>query len=55
MAPLEIIDYVVVHELAHTKFNNHSKDYWALVNSILPNYKSYEKWLKDNGYKLRLE
>ncbi len=55
MTPLEIIDYVVVHELTHTKFNNHSKDYWELVNSILPNYKSCEKWIKENGYKLRLE
>ena len=45
----EIIDYVVVHELCHRKEMNHSARFWNEVGKVLPNYKSYEKWLKDNG------
>jgi len=51
-APMDIIDYVIVHELAHTKIKNHSKNFWQLVESILPKYKASKSWLKDNGYKL---
>lgn len=54
MAPLEIIDYVVVHELCHSKELNHSRAFWAQVESILPDYKRRRKWLKENGAKLRL-
>jgi len=54
MAPLEIIDYVVVHELCHSKELNHSKAFWAQVESILPDYKRRRKWLKENGGWLRL-
>lgn len=42
----EVIDYIVVHELCHLKEMNHSKTYWALVSSIIPNYKELEKELK---------
>ncbi|HHV97959.1 MAG TPA: M48 family metallopeptidase [Clostridiaceae bacterium] len=52
MAPVEIIDYVVVHELCHLKVMNHSKDFWNLVASILPNYNERRKWLKVNGNRL---
>jgi len=52
MAPVAVIDYVIVHELAHTVYKNHSKMFWALVASILPEYKNSIKWLKENGYKL---
>lgn len=48
MAPLEIIDYVVVHELAHIEFKNHSANFWNRVASILPEYKKCRKWLADN-------
>ncbi len=51
-APMSVIDYVIVHELAHTKIKNHSKDFWQLVESILPKYKASKRWLKDNGHKL---
>ncbi len=51
-APMSVIDYVIVHELAHTKIKNHSKDFWQLVESILPNYKASKNWLKENNYKL---
>ena len=54
MAPLEIIDYVVVHELCHLEEMNHSKSFWAQVEGILPDYKARRKWLKNNGGYLRL-
>jgi predicted metal-dependent hydrolase len=49
MAPLEIIDYVVVHELAHLLRHDHSGIFWSKVEAILPDYKLRRKWLKDNG------
>jgi predicted metal-dependent hydrolase len=49
MTPLEIIDYVIVHELCHLRELNHSKKFWANVESILPDYKIRRKWLKENG------
>lgn len=52
MAPIDIIDYVVVHELCHLKVMNHSKDFWNLVASVLPNHHESRKWLKANGNRL---
>jgi hypothetical protein len=52
MAPIDIIDYVVVHELCHLRIMNHSKDFWNLVVSILPNYTEGREWLKVNGNRL---
>jgi predicted metal-dependent hydrolase len=54
MAPLEVIDYVVVHELAHLKVKNHSKTFWNLVQIHMPNYAAHRKWLKDHGLRLEL-
>lgn len=48
-APKEVIDYVVVHELAHIKHKNHSPLFWAEVAKFVPNYKQKRKWLKDHG------
>lgn len=55
MAPLNIIDYVVVHELVHLEVKNHSKKFWNKVRIILPDYKKSEKWLKDNSQLLVIE
>lgn len=44
--PIEAIDYVIVHELAHIKELNHSKRFWGIVESILPDYKERQKILK---------
>jgi len=49
MAPPEVIDYVVVHELCHLKEMNHSKTFWERVEAILPDYKRRRKWLKNHG------
>ncbi len=48
LAPLEIIDYVIVHELVHLEQPNHSKLFWNKLRSILPDYEKRKKWLKDN-------
>lgn len=52
LAPDEIIDYVVIHELCHMIHMNHSKEYWDLVEKIVPDYKLKRNWLKINGRKL---
>lgn len=49
LAPDDVIDYVVVHELCHRKEMNHSARFWQEVDKILPDYRSSRKWLKDNG------
>lgn len=48
MAPPEVLDYVVVHELAHMKERNHSKAFWAVVARYCPDYLKYRTWLKQN-------
>ena len=53
MAPMKVIDYVIVHELVHTIHKNHSSKFWHKVETIMPNYKDARKWLKENGYRLR--
>lgn len=52
MAPLHIIDYVVVHELAHLIERNHSKRFWDQVKTIMPDYETKRRWLKQNGHAL---
>lgn len=54
MAPLEIIDYVVVHELVHIRVKNHSKDFWDKVGTIYPSYRQCRLWLKENGGNLEI-
>jgi predicted metal-dependent hydrolase len=51
-APQEIIDSVIVHELAHIKEQNHSKRFWNLVLAAMPDYKVRRKWLRKNGNNL---
>lgn len=52
LAPPEIIDYVIVHELCHRREMNHSPLFWREVEKVLPDYKMRRKWLKDNGERI---
>ncbi len=54
MAPLPVIDYVVIHELVHIEERNHSKAFWNKVKMLMPNYEKYKDWLRNNGYLLWL-
>ncbi len=54
MAPLMIIDYVLVHELVHIKEKNHSRKFWASLEAMLPDYRKRRAWLKNNGHWLWL-
>ncbi|MHB9029805.1 MAG: M48 family metallopeptidase [Candidatus Latescibacterota bacterium] len=49
MAPPAVVDYVVVHELCHCLQQNHSPRFWALVESILPDYRDRRTWLRVNS------
>jgi len=49
-APLSVIDYVIVHELAHLKHPNHSKRFWAEVEKFCPDYRVLRKWLRKEHY-----
>ena len=54
MAPADVIDYVIVHELVHTKTHNHSREFWNQVALIMPDYALKRKWLKINGHLLTI-
>ena len=54
MAPVRVIDYVVVHELAHIEFKNHSADFWRKVADIMPGYGECRAWLSRNQKLLEL-
>ena len=49
LAPPEVLDSVIVHELCHRKQPNHSAQFYAEVLRVFPEYRKWEKWLKDNG------
>ncbi len=52
VAPHSVVDYVVVHELCHLVHHNHSKKFWKLVSTIIPDYAKRKEWLKINGQRL---
>lgn len=54
MAPPEVIDYVVVHELAHVEHRDHSPRFWNRIEGILPDFRHRRAWLRDNGHRLTL-
>ena len=49
LAAPEVLNYVVLHELCHLEHMNHSKEFWALVEEHMPNYKVHKQWLKEYG------
>lgn len=54
MAPLKVLDYVVVHELCHLIERNHSQRFWTKVKTMMPDYEKYRDWLNEYGYLLRI-
>ncbi|MGI5921827.1 MAG: M48 family metallopeptidase [Syntrophomonadaceae bacterium] len=54
MAPADVMDYLIIHEMCHLIHLNHSRDFWNLVSAIMPNYKVFKDWLRKNGMKLSL-
>ena len=48
--PEGILDYVIVHELAHTRYRSHGSRFWALVEKVMPDHMERRKWLKENGW-----
>jgi len=55
MAPVSAIDYIVIHELCHLKESSHTPKYWALVESLFPEYRKWKEWLRINGLTLDLQ
>ncbi|ACD22046.1 M48 family metallopeptidase [Clostridium botulinum] len=55
MAPIEVIDYIVVHEMCHMDFRNHSKQFWNRVEEVMPNYKKHHEYLKENGINMTID
>ncbi len=49
-APRSVVDYVLIHELAHLVHHNHSSRFWKLVETVMPSYENAEKHLKDHNY-----
>ncbi|KKI92102.1 zinc protease [Bacillus sp. SA1-12] len=54
MAPREVIDYVVVHEMCHMVHLNHDRSFWRLVGKIMPDYKEKENWLALINWKMNV-
>ncbi len=53
--PRAVIDYLIVHELAHLVHFDHSADFWATVEKFVPDYKQHRKWLNNNKYAVMAE
>ena len=49
MAPMSIVDYIVVHELTHLKHSNHSQEFWQTVEAVIEDYQRRQEWLRVNG------
>jgi len=54
MAPIKIIDYVIVHELCHFNHKNHTVAFWNEIDKVMPDYPERKEWLKNNGASLEL-
>ena len=52
LAPLAIVDYLIVHETSHLCHMNHSKPFWSTVASLCPDYKHHRSWLREHGHRL---
>jgi predicted metal-dependent hydrolase len=54
LAPAEVLEYVVVHELCHLRVRNHGPAFWRLVGTVLPGFDASRRWLRDHGALLTL-
>ena len=54
MARATALDYIVVHEMCHMYYKNHSQEFWDLVASVMSDYESRKEWLRDNGIRMDL-
>ena len=54
MAKATAIDYIVVHEMCHMYYKNHSQEFWDLVASVISDYESRKEWLRDYGIRMDL-
>jgi len=54
MAPVAVLDYLIIHELVHLEHPNHSRAFWDKVSAVCPNYQEYETWLKRNGVRMTI-
>jgi len=52
MAPIGVIDYIIIHELVHLKIHTHNERFWKEVQKMMPNFQEKKEWLKINGFKL---
>ena len=52
LAPAEVLDYVVVHELCHLRVPNHSRPFWELVEGRRPHWREQRDWLREHGPEL---
>lgn len=52
MAPVFVLDYIVVHEMCHMEYKNHSKEFWNRVCAVMPDYEVRKLWLRNNGIKM---
>lgn len=54
MAPVAVLDYIIVHELVHLIHPNHSPEFWNELDKVMPDYRVHEAWLKSYGVKMSL-
>lgn len=54
MAPVPVLDYIIIHEMVHLKYPNHSPEFWNELDKKMSNYREYENWLKQNGVKMSI-
>ena len=55
MAPKQVADSVMIHELCHTIHHDHSHAFWSLVEQLMPDYQQHRQWLKENRYLMRFD
>ena len=54
-APVFVIEYLIVHELAHLRISEHSPEFWNIVSIQVPSYEDAKIWLRDNGNVLEVD